>query len=208
MTVVATPMWPNVTNKLQDDNDGDCEAVLGEDCVRALLAQPSYKRSGACAVPTVQQLDACQGVFKTGSFQITGSRKSIITATPKKTRRKTALPKTQANNSPPFPKHSHLPRLLPRPRQLHHLLRLQRRRPEIQHVLPRANPRWRERLVPTLTSQPGVQCHRCQAGREPTPRHAADPAWQWPIQSRGLHSRGPFDRRRGRVADFAKLWLG
>lgn len=76
MTVVATPMWPNVTNKLQDDNDGDCEAVLGEDCVRALLAQPSYKRSGACAVPTVQQLDACQGVFKTGSFQITGSRKS------------------------------------------------------------------------------------------------------------------------------------
>jgi hypothetical protein len=75
MSVVATPMWPNVTNKLQDDNDGDCEAVLGEDCVRALLAQPSYKRSGACAVPDVQ-LDACQGVFKTGSFQITGSRKS------------------------------------------------------------------------------------------------------------------------------------
>lgn len=60
MGVVESPMWPNVTNKLQDSSNGDCEAVLGKECLAALLSDPWL--GGGCGTPNVRT-DACRDVF-------------------------------------------------------------------------------------------------------------------------------------------------
>ena len=64
MSVVVTePVWPNVTNKLQDSKDGDCEAVLGQECAAALLSE--RLQGGGCGNPNFQT-PACQGIFNNG----------------------------------------------------------------------------------------------------------------------------------------------
>lgn len=76
MSVVASPMWPNVTNKLQDNDSGDCEAVLGQDCVRALLVQNAFAPDGGCTFPDLST-SACEGVFNApGERTVVTSRKS------------------------------------------------------------------------------------------------------------------------------------
>jgi len=69
MFEVLTPLWPNVTNKLQDNTNGDCEAVLGQECVRGLLTQASFRRTNyGCASPDIS-INACRGVFDIGDQQ-------------------------------------------------------------------------------------------------------------------------------------------
>jgi hypothetical protein len=73
MNVVADPIWPNVTNKLNDSNDGDCEAILGQECVAALLSEPL--NGGRCGNPNINT-PACQGVFNNGFQEVIGSGES------------------------------------------------------------------------------------------------------------------------------------
>jgi hypothetical protein len=75
--VTDTPLWPNVTNKLKDNKDGDCEAVLGKECVAALLSS-LYLGGGGCYNPNTN-IDACQGVFNDGAQQSTAFGKSTTT---------------------------------------------------------------------------------------------------------------------------------
>jgi hypothetical protein len=71
MAVIATPLWPNVTNKLKDNQDGDCNAVLGPECVTALLAP-----GGDCGLPNYR-VDACRDTFGPNGYpEITGGCKS------------------------------------------------------------------------------------------------------------------------------------
>ena len=74
MAVVETPMWPNVTNKLEDGKDGDCDAVLGPECVAALLSDPWL--GGGCGTPNVRT-DACRDVFNL-DYQVGGTCKSTL----------------------------------------------------------------------------------------------------------------------------------
>jgi hypothetical protein len=77
MSVADTLMWPNVTNKLHDSKDGDCEAALGKECVAALLTSLTLG-GGGCQNPN-PNIDACQGVFNTGNFGMFATCKSTRT---------------------------------------------------------------------------------------------------------------------------------
>jgi hypothetical protein len=75
MSVAIAPMWPNVNNKLTDSKDGDCEGVLGKECVAALLSSLN-QGGGSCQNPNFFNTDACQGVFNTGYFGMSATCKS------------------------------------------------------------------------------------------------------------------------------------
>jgi hypothetical protein len=69
ISVMTEPIWPNVTKKLRDSKDGDCEAVLGQECVAALLSEPLL--GGGCGNPNLQT-PACQGIFNNGHQEVFG----------------------------------------------------------------------------------------------------------------------------------------
>jgi hypothetical protein len=94
MNVVADPIWPNVTNKLNDSNDGDCEAILGQECVAALLSEPL--NGGRCGNPNINT-PACQGIFNNGFQEVIGSGESTIN-------RQKGPPSSIGKDTPPPPK--------------------------------------------------------------------------------------------------------
>jgi hypothetical protein len=78
MAVITSPLWPNITNKLKDNQDGDCNAVLGPECVTALLAPPWS--GGGCGLPNYR-VDACRDTFGPNGYPvITGACKSTTTS--------------------------------------------------------------------------------------------------------------------------------
>jgi len=74
MAVVENPIWPNVTNKLTDSSDGDCEAVLGQECAAALMSERLH--GGRCGT-TFLNVEACRDVFSVGNQQTMGRGKSL-----------------------------------------------------------------------------------------------------------------------------------
>jgi hypothetical protein len=160
MAVVESPMWPNVTNKLRDSNDGDCTAILGQDCVAALLSNPWT--GGGCGAPDlIYSRAACQDVFNL-DYQVLGACKSTARNKTRtypsysKKKRTTKLTVTKTNSN------------------FNRLLR--RRWPKPQQIHRGTNPRRRRHLVLKRQSKPRAQQHRSQASREPTPRHVPQPA--------------------------------
>lgn len=61
MSVLSSPIWPNVTNKLQDQDSSSCEAAIGQDCLRAILSE-NLAQNGQCSNPFLNG-GACEDVF-------------------------------------------------------------------------------------------------------------------------------------------------
>jgi hypothetical protein len=68
-------VWPNVTNKYESGSSS-CEAIFGQECMRAILMDQTYSTDGGCRSPSLN-IDACEGVFDTsGSYTQSASCES------------------------------------------------------------------------------------------------------------------------------------
>lgn len=67
MYSLSSPIWPNVTNKLQDENSSDCEGSLGQSCLRRILTSMSRMTPGSCPEPHLFDSEECDDVFGRGS---------------------------------------------------------------------------------------------------------------------------------------------
>jgi hypothetical protein len=66
--------WPNVTNNYRSGSD--CEIVLGQECLHAILMDQTYSGDGGCKSPSLN-IEACQGIFDTsGSYTQSASCES------------------------------------------------------------------------------------------------------------------------------------
>jgi hypothetical protein len=72
-------VWPNVTNEYKSGSS--CEAIFGQECMRAILMDQTYSADGGCRSPSLN-INACQGVFDTsGSYTQSASCKPNSTTT-------------------------------------------------------------------------------------------------------------------------------
>lgn len=61
MSVLTTPIWPNATNKLQDQDSSSCEAVIGQSCLQSILSD-NLAQNGRCSNPSLNGA-ACEDAF-------------------------------------------------------------------------------------------------------------------------------------------------